>query len=584
MYERYFGFMEKPFQLVPNPVYLFLSQNHEEALAHLRYAASQKDGFVEITGEVGTGKTTLCRAFLDCLGHEIEVAYIFNPKLTPIELLKAIIDELGIHSSAQSLKELIDCLNRYLLQQKAEKRSVIVLIDEAQNLSLETLEQLRLLSNLETSTSKLIQIILVGQPELRELLDSSALRQLNQRISLSFHLKPLSPAETKAYILHRLWVASGKTPSIISPEACASVYSFSRGVPRLINIVCDRSLLVAFGSGTPTITRSVVKKAIQELHTQKRPASSTLPRKKQLSILAGLTLALFLLHLIPLSSFQDDSSKTERTPAVSHIPTKPLVSDKEREPLPNDFPKSSHLEGEKPADPDMQEQPRTNEPPPQKPLQWNLKKYFQSIDPVQSRIIALQALFDQWRTIGFFSEALKHMTDANMFFRRAASLNGLQSLYIREDLDFLKRLNLPAALKCSVPNTTAAHYVTLVQIEANTLTFKADDPNIRIQTNEAELAQYWNGAAYVLWNNFFNLEGTIPRNRSQDNLFNLKKLLQEIGHQSLGDSTRFDEGMRKAVQEIQARHGLQVDGLVGPKTKIALYNELQELDPPPSDT
>ncbi|MBW2011384.1 MAG: AAA family ATPase, partial [Deltaproteobacteria bacterium] len=191
MYKNFFGFKERPFNLVPDPAYLFLSKSHEEALAHLTYAVVQGDGFVEITGEVGTGKTTLCRAFLESLDDDTKTAYIFNPKLDSIQLLKAINDELGINSDADNTKELIDSLNLFLIEKKTQGKNVILLIDEAQNLTREVLEQLRLLSNLETTKQKLLQVILVGQPELREKLDSHELRQLGQRISLSCQLIPL---------------------------------------------------------------------------------------------------------------------------------------------------------------------------------------------------------------------------------------------------------------------------------------------------------------------------------------------------------------------------------------------------------
>ena len=185
MYKNFFGLREKPFKLVPNPVYLFLSRSHEEALAHLNYALTQGDGFVLITGEVGTGKTTLCRAFLDDLKENTEAAYVFNPKLDSLQLLKAINDEFGIDSDADNTKDLIDVLNVFLMRKKAAGCNVILLVDEAQNLSKPVLEQLRLLSNLETNTHKLIQIILVGQPELAEMLETYELRQLGQRITLS---------------------------------------------------------------------------------------------------------------------------------------------------------------------------------------------------------------------------------------------------------------------------------------------------------------------------------------------------------------------------------------------------------------
>ncbi|MCK5418202.1 MAG: AAA family ATPase, partial [Desulfobacterales bacterium] len=190
MYNKFFGFKEKPFKLVPNPAYFYLSKSHEEALAHLNYAMSQGDGFVEITGEVGTGKTTLCRAFLESLNGTVEAAYIFNPKLSPKQLLRTINEEFGIKSEGDNTKDLIDTLNIFLMQKKASGKKVILLIDEAQNLNRNVLEQLRLLSNLETNRDKLLQIILVGQPELSQILNSHELRQLGQRITLSYQLGP----------------------------------------------------------------------------------------------------------------------------------------------------------------------------------------------------------------------------------------------------------------------------------------------------------------------------------------------------------------------------------------------------------
>lgn len=208
MYTEFFGFKERPFQLVPNPEYLFLSKSHEEAIAHLDYAIAHGDGFVEISGEVGTGKTTLCRAFLENLDENTEVAYIFNPRLDSIELLQAINDEFGIAAKSRNAKKLIDTLNTFLMKKKSQDKNAILLIDESQSLGKDVLEQLRLLSNLETNTGKLLQIILVGQPELQKMLDSHELRQLRQRITLRWFLTPLSRKETGAYIRHRLNVAS----------------------------------------------------------------------------------------------------------------------------------------------------------------------------------------------------------------------------------------------------------------------------------------------------------------------------------------------------------------------------------------
>ena len=280
MYNKFFGFKEKPFKLVPNPEYLFLSKSHEEALGHLTYAISHGDGFVEITGEVGTGKTTLCRVFLEGLDKSIEAAYIFNPKLDAMQLLKAINDEFGIDSKPDNTKDLIDILNGFLIEKKAAGQKVLVLIDEAQNLSLEVLEQLRLLSNLETTQEKLLQIILVGQPELGAMLSSHQLRQLGQRITINCQLDPLTFQETKDYIRHRISLASHRAGPPFDKSSYKAIYEYSRGVPRLINIACDRILLNAFSRNSFKITGSITKEALKELRhktkkTSVRPRSST---------------------------------------------------------------------------------------------------------------------------------------------------------------------------------------------------------------------------------------------------------------------------------------------------------------------
>ncbi|MBW2675975.1 MAG: AAA family ATPase, partial [Deltaproteobacteria bacterium] len=265
MYSNYFGFKERPFKLLPDPTYLFLSKSHEEALAHLKYTVGHGDGFVEITGEIGTGKTTLCRVFLDRLLDDTEAAYIFNPRLDEVQLLKAINDELGIDCSANNTKDLIDALNVFLMQMKAAGKNVILIIDEAQNLSISVLEQLRLLSNLETTRSKLIQIILVGQPELADMLDSHELRQLGQRVTLSCYLAPLTYKETSAYIEHRLQIALTKPAHLFSKNALKEVYKYAGGIPRLINIICDRSLLIAYSRDQKKISGNTVRMAIREL-------------------------------------------------------------------------------------------------------------------------------------------------------------------------------------------------------------------------------------------------------------------------------------------------------------------------------
>jgi type II secretory pathway predicted ATPase ExeA len=328
MYNKFFGFKEKPFKLVPNPEYLFLSKSHEEALGHLTYAVSQGDGFVEITGEVGTGKTTLCRVFLDGLDESVEAAYIFNPKLDALQLLKTINDEFSISSAPDNIKELIDILNVFLIEQKAAGKKIIVLIDEAQNLSKEVLEQLRLLSNLETTQDKLLQIILVGQPELGEMLGSHELRQLGQRIAIHCNLSPLNFQETTEYIRHRIALASHRAGPPFDRTAYRAIFKYSRGIPRLINIACDRALLNAFSHNSFNVTGSIVKEAIKELtKMHDTQPSSNLQSKPAFTVMATiLILSLILLLHFNFNAPQDkpvakdETQETNPTQAEQLIP------------------------------------------------------------------------------------------------------------------------------------------------------------------------------------------------------------------------------------------------------------------------
>lgn len=265
MYNHYFNFTEQPFSIAPDPHFIYMSERHQEGLAHLMYGIETGGGFVALTGEVGTGKTTLCQCLLQQLPERIDLALILNPRLNALELLASICDELGIAyaKDRQTLKQLVDALNHYLLKAHAEGRRTVLMIDEAQNLSFEVLEQIRLLTNLETSKTKLLQIILVGQPELKTLLSRPDLRQLNQRISARYHLLPLSLDDTRAYIRHRLAICHGN-PGIFSPGAIRKVYKLTGGIPRIINILCDRALLGAYANGYRSITPAIVAKAAAE--------------------------------------------------------------------------------------------------------------------------------------------------------------------------------------------------------------------------------------------------------------------------------------------------------------------------------
>jgi general secretion pathway protein A len=288
MYAAYFGLKHEPFSIAPDPRYLFMSERHREALAHLLYGIDGGGGFVLLSGEIGTGKTTVCRLFLEQIPANCNVAYIFNPKLTVTELLQSVCDEFGItvvprSGLAPTVKDYLDPLNGFLLSAHAAGRNNVLIIDEAQNLSAEVLEQLRLLTNLETPGRKLLQIILIGQPELRSMLARPELEQLAQRVIARFHLDALTPAETAQYIQHRLEVAGLDRPLPFERKALQRIHQLSRGVPRRINLLCDRALLGAFASSLATVDRATVDKAAFEVFGA--PATALTPRRRMAAVL-----------------------------------------------------------------------------------------------------------------------------------------------------------------------------------------------------------------------------------------------------------------------------------------------------------
>ena len=266
MYLEHFNLTERPFSITPDPRFLYMSIRHREALAHLLYGLGDGGGFVQLTGEVGTGKTTICRCLLEQIPENVDLAVVLNPKVTAIELIATVCDELGIgyDASDMSIKSLTDVLNRYLLDAYARGRHTVLIIDEAQNLSADVLEQVRLLTNLETSTQKLLQIILIGQPELRTLRAREDMRQLAQRVTARYHLEPISREETGAYIRHRLQIC-GSTQTVFNKRAVDKIQQLSDGIPRLINVLCDRSMLGAFVEGRTQVDVKVVKKAASEV-------------------------------------------------------------------------------------------------------------------------------------------------------------------------------------------------------------------------------------------------------------------------------------------------------------------------------
>jgi general secretion pathway protein A len=304
MYEEYFGFTEKPFSLTPDPKYLFKSASHASAFELLQYAIRRREGFVVITGDIGTGKTTLCRAILEQIDKKTFTALVLNPFLAEEDLLRVILQEFGVVSREElrqgrvlgvSKAELIETLNEFLLSLQRLGAQAVLIIDEAQNLPLKVLEQIRILSNLETEKEKLLQVVLVGQLNLKDLLRRAELRQLDQRVSIRYDLKPLTPEETSQYVQHRLSVAGGGAAVTFTPKSLRCLHRYTAGIPRLINLLCDRALLSAYSAHTPRIVPAFVDQAAESLELE-RPSRSVRAwiRQRVGAFAAGVALAAIL--------------------------------------------------------------------------------------------------------------------------------------------------------------------------------------------------------------------------------------------------------------------------------------------------
>ena len=559
MYSHFFGFKERPFKLLPDPSYLFLSKGHEEALAHLKYAVGHGDGFVEIIGEIGTGKTTLCRVFLDRLGDDMVAAYIFNPRLDEVQLLKTINDELGIDSSADNTKDLIDILNAFLIEMKAADKKVILIIDEAQNLSVEVLEQLRLLSNLETTRSKLIQIILVGQPELGEMLDSNELRQLGQRVTISSYLAPLTFKETSAYIEHRTQVALRKPGHLFSKNALKEIYKYTGGIPRLVNTICDRSLLIAYSRNRKKISGNIVRLAIRELSSRgdlRKRFSLKIPATTAI-IIAGLAVIGILLlpgifqreaELEPSAMLPNPVSNTKKKSTVVYYPANP-------------------------------EKEKTTT---QKPLRAEaaktvgLQSFLEQADPAATRSNAMRAVLSLWAVDTHIQPYLENLQDDNAFFNLAIRHHGLEIQVVDGDPDLVRKLNLPAIFKFESPDLKLPLYLTLEKIHENQAVFRTQGLETIVTIPYDVLAAQFKGTVFIVWKNYLGLEGTLPLSDPKGSVIMLKMILRDLGYADVALSPEYDIRTQAIIKDLQQKHGIEADGFVGPMTKIILYNEKED--------
>jgi general secretion pathway protein A len=520
MYKEYFSLEEMPFSIAPDPRYLYMSGKHREALAHLLYGFNSDGGFVLLTGDVGTGKTTICRCLLEQIPEKTAIAFIVNPKLTVEELLAVICDEFGIRYPAdnKSIKIFIDNINSYLLEAHAKDHRAVLIIDEAQNLGAAVLEQLRLLTNLETNQVKLLQIILMGQPELRDKLSQPELLQLSQRIIARYHLGALTKKEVSAYVAHRLTIAGVRDP-LFSDSAIDKLYKLSGGVPRLINVLCDRALLGVFAHGKKQVTRSIIKKAAAEVFGAER----FITQYKKTAVWV-LIIMVTIVGVVLAASYYSRNGPPKPQP-VANI-TKPLIFDK---------------------------------------LEWAEDQ------PIgQSSKMAFESLLSQW---GIAQQPQDSSSPCEL-----AKTHGLYCLDDIGSLNILRHLNIPAVLKLSNDGNDI-FYATLIALRKETAVVQlgANAKEVLLK----DLESHWLGDYTVLWQKPTDYKDEVlPGYKGAMVKWLNKQLSAMRGHPiQPAENSLYNYELVKEVKRFQLTEGLKPDGIIGPKTIILLNNVIEKNTP-----
>ena len=575
MYEAFYGLRERPFNLTPDPKYLYLSEKHKEAFAHLLYGIKNRSGFVMITGEIGTGKTTLCRNLLNQLDADTELAFIFNPFLNSIELMKKINQEFGIESQADTVLSLTEELNVHLLHSTAHGKSCVLVIDEAQNLSPQVLEQIRLLSNIETDTQKLLQIILIGQPELAEKLELQELRQLNQRITARYHLKPLNALETLQYIAYRIHVAGGRKRINFTKRAVKQVYKLSGGVPRMINAICDRALLIGYTKEQRVINVRLVRKAAREIQGEK----VTAPKNKRFSwrrwlpapSLAALLLLIFGLayYLVePLDRFARELSLFNNI-LSGELPGSPRDEDGRSGPLVTAD--SLDAETETPEEAINTDggalhlvMERLNASGAVRPSQ-SLAPVLETLKPEEALRAGMDTLVSLWNR-----DLLEDYPEANSSEALTACFKeqGLDCESLSPGLEQLAAINLPGLAKMRSNGNT--FWMALVRMDDRTVTLLAA-PNRRVTVSHDDFNQYYGRELLVPWQDPAPNDPIIGPGQRGPKVLALKEQLREMGRLEAGNMDDiYDRATEDAVRAIQSEAGLNADGKVGRQVRLAL--------------
>ena len=566
MYTSFFGLNEKPFSITPDPRYLFMSERHTEALAHLIYGVRESGGFIQLTGEVGTGKTTLARSLLQQVPDMADVAVILNPQLSRNEFLSAICEELGVPlpQTANSLKTLTNALNAFLLRNYGRGRRTILIVDEAQNLRVDVLEQVRLLTNLETAKQKLLQIILIGQPELREILSRNDMRQLAQRITGRYHLEPLSREETATYIDHRLKVAGAVMP-IFSNSAKRELYRLSKGVPRMVNVIADRAMLGAFTREIRQVTPELLRKAASEVLDQRVATLSPWYRWRQFAGIISTLAALAIVIIWALSAWPDIGarltasigkvSKPESNPdniAVTRVTKRVTIGSRSPE---ISIPDAVLSEGI------IDEAPTQND---------RLKLALQQHVDLTNNDIAFENLFDKWG-VRYSPGTARACNQAQQY--------QLYCLFQRGSLAQVRSLDRPVILTLRDADSRQ-HQVVLAGLNNQIAIVLIGDNSYDV--NISELSNFWFGEYLLLWRPpSGQVKEYFPGMRDEGIKW-LRASLTEIQGEPATplDSDIYDTELEARVREYQRDRRLNVDGLVGYRTQITINTDLRNVEKP----
>jgi general secretion pathway protein A len=548
VYTEFFGLREKPFSITPDPRYLYMSARHADALAHLIYGISESGGFIQLTGEVGTGKTTLIRSLLEQLPDKAEIALILNPHLSAHEFIAVICEELRTPEPRDgTLKAQIDALNAHLLRVHAAGRRVVLIVDEAQTLSPELLEQVRLLTNLETAKQKLLQIILIGQPELRDLLDRPEMRQIAQRITGRYHLEPLRRDDTEAYLRHRMRIA-GAQSDVFKPSAIRQLFRRSRGIPRLINVIADRALLAAYTTDRRLVDGRLVTRAAAEVFGNRRPLGRWWPWAA-----AAVGAVGFVLATTNLWRRDAASSALQSPPSAAGGPVAAAPARIDREAL---------------SVADSAEPPATiaaAAPAAEPPAPPTLAALIADPDFAVPRDAAIGTLLTLWGGL-YDATAPEPCVQAES--------QGLRCLFQqRGTLSELRRVNWPAVLTL-VDDGGAEHQVVIASLAYNEAEVIGNGRTFKLPI--AELSFHWFGDYLLLWRPGFTPPTDLVPGSSGDGVLWLRGALAQIRREPPIDGTSpvYDPTLERKVRQFQRERMLDVDGIVGARTQIAMLAEL----------